>query len=98
MATSVISAVHDDDLVDFLKGLGVFSAVERGDAKCKFSGDPVNLDNLGAVFPESGDVKFVCDRPACLALLAEHRSEVRGHEPRERARADASAHGYGRSI
>jgi len=75
-----ISAVHDDDLVQFLEGLGVLAEVESGRAKCKFCRQSVDLENLAAVFPESGDVKFVCDRRGCLASLAEHRSEVRGKE------------------
>jgi hypothetical protein len=75
---SIISAVHDDDLVGFLESLGVLSDVKRGEARCKFCREVISLDNLVAVFPESGDIKFVCDRPGCLALLAEHRSELRG--------------------
>ena len=78
---NVISAVHDDDLVGFLKGLGVLAEVERGRAKCKFCREAVTLDNLAAVFPESGDVKFVCDKPGCLKKLAESRVEMRGAEP-----------------
>ncbi len=81
VAKSVISAVHDDDLVGFLDSLGVLSDLERGEVKCKFCREVINLNNLVAVFPESGDIKFVCDKPACLARLAEHRSELRGHEP-----------------
>ncbi|MGH9516017.1 MAG: hypothetical protein ACRD3P_10115 [Terriglobales bacterium] len=81
MATkSVISAVHDDDLTKFLAGLGVLSQVVNGEARCKFCRGTVTMENLVAVFPESGDIKFVCDRPGCLALLAQHRSELRGRE------------------
>lgn len=77
---SIISAVHDDDLVHFLEGIGVLAEVESGRATCKFCGQSVDLNNLIAVFPESGDIKFVCDRQGCLADLAEHRSELRGRE------------------
>jgi hypothetical protein len=95
MATSVISAVHDDDLVEFLENLGVRSVVDRGEAKCKFCREPINFDNLGAVFPESGDVKFVCDKPACLASLAEHRSELRGRESARTEQLVAEPHPHG---
>ncbi|MGD0161400.1 MAG: hypothetical protein ABSB39_02935 [Candidatus Sulfotelmatobacter sp.] len=80
MTKATISAVHDDDLVHFLDGIGVLNDVKSGNANCKFCRQSVNLENLVAVFPESGDIKFVCDRPGCLADLAEHRSEVRGKE------------------
>jgi hypothetical protein len=87
---SAISAVHDDDLVHFLDGLGVLDDVRDGKAKCKFCRQPVDLDNLAAVFPDSGDIKFVCDRRGCLADLAEHRSELRGKERPTDQRCEAS--------
>ena len=87
---SSISAVHDDDLVQFLDGLGVLADVESGSAKCKFCRQSVDLENLVAVFPESGDVKFVCDRQGCLAHLAEHRAEVRGKERPDRQQCGAA--------
>ena len=78
---STIAAVHDDNLAEFLAGLGVLTEVTNGKARCKFCHGPVTLDNLIAVFPESGDVKFVCDRTGCLPSLTEHRAELRGKEP-----------------
>ncbi|MGA8493019.1 MAG: hypothetical protein WB711_21530 [Terriglobales bacterium] len=90
---SIISAVHDDDLVGFLESLGVLSDVKRGEARCKFCREVISLDNLVAVFPESGDIKFVCDRPGCLALLAEHRSELRGRDRRDHDEHDAEPPG-----
>jgi len=75
-----IAAVHDDDLTDFLGSLGVLSDVTNGRAKCKFCGGPVTLANLVAVFPESGDIKFVCDKTGCLPSLTDHRAELRGVE------------------
>jgi len=75
-----IAAVHDDNLTDFLESLGVLSDVTNGRAKCKFCHRLVTLDNLAAVFPESGDVKFVCDNVGCLPSLTEHRAELRGTE------------------
>src|ERR1039457_7270513 len=75
-----IAAVHDDNLTEFLDSLGVLSEVTKGRAKCKFCHGPVTLDNLAAVFPESGDVKFVCDKVGCLPSLTEHRAELRGTE------------------
>ena len=77
---SLISAVHDDDLLGFLDGLGVLADVKNEKATCKFCSQSVGLENLAAVFPESGDIKFVCDRRGCLASLAEYRSELRGKE------------------
>jgi len=90
---SIIAAVHDDDLVGFLDSLGVLSDVKRGDARCKFCRQVISLDNLVAVFPESGDIKFVCDKPGCLALLGEHRSELRGMDKQGRDEREAESQG-----
>lgn len=79
-AKTSIAAVHDDDLKKFLESLGVLGDVTNGKAKCKFCRDVLTLESLAAVFPESGDVKFVCDKPGCLSSLTEHRSELRGKE------------------
>ncbi len=92
-AKSIISAVHDDDLVGFLDSLGVLSEVNSGEARCKFCHEVISLDNLVAVFPESGDIKFVCDRPGCLALLAQHRSELRGLDQPQQGEGDVKPRG-----
>jgi hypothetical protein len=45
-------------------------AVQRGQRRCKFSGDVITVSNLHAIFPESGSIKYVCDKPACVVALA----------------------------
>lgn len=80
---ATVSAVHDDDLDAFLKSLGVFPDVAAGRTRCKFCGDSVNLETLSAVFPESGDIKFVCSKPVCMTLLAEYHIETHGPELEE---------------
>ncbi len=64
-----LQAVHDDDLDGLLRDLGLLARFERGELTCKFSGDPVGRHNLHSFFPESGDVKFVCDKPECIAAV-----------------------------
>jgi hypothetical protein len=49
---NTISAVHDDDLMEFLSSLGVLSDIKNGKARCKFCHKVVTLDNLTAVFPD----------------------------------------------
>jgi hypothetical protein len=60
-----LKAVHDDDLVAYLERLGV-RAVDGVIGKCKFCGDAVTTLNLAAIFPLSGSLKVVCERPECL--------------------------------
>jgi hypothetical protein len=75
-----ISAVHDDDLIEFLEGIGVLHDVKSAKAKCKFCHDCIDLTSLALVFPEGGDIKFICYKPACLKALADYRSELRGSD------------------
>jgi hypothetical protein len=64
-----VKAVHDDQLVGYLRSLGLNPAGILG--HCKFCRDDVTVDNLAALFPESGDLKVVCHRRECLAGLQE---------------------------
>jgi len=68
--TRALTTVYDDDLVRFLTSLGELEAIEHGERRCKFSNDTITLQNLHAIFPESGAVKYVCDKPACVVALA----------------------------
>lgn len=63
-----MKAVHDDDLVGYLRTLGLDPSSSQL-ARCKFCGEPVMLENLAALFPQSGAVKLVCDRAQCLLRL-----------------------------
>ena len=68
--THALRAVHDDDLTHLLASLGELDAVQRGERRCKFSHDAITIHNLHAIFPESGSIKYVCDKPACVVALA----------------------------
>lgn len=73
-----LSAVDGDQVENFLSGLGVLNRFNAGQCKCKFCGDVVRIATLYAVFPDGGDIKFVCMKPMCIAQLVEHRSDLRG--------------------
>lgn len=75
-----LSAVHGTKVEAFLESLGVLSAFNAGECKCKFCKEPVTPSTLYAVFPDGGHIKFVCITPACIAQLVEHRSELRGKD------------------
>lgn len=67
--TGTLRAVHDDDLEKVLDALGLLEDVKAGRTRCAVCHDPVNLDNLHAVFPDGGDVKVTCSKPECVKLL-----------------------------
>jgi hypothetical protein len=64
-----VNVVHDQDLEAFLDKIGVLQDYLSGEKKCKFCKIVMTLDNLHSVFPQSGDVKFVCDKPECIREL-----------------------------
>jgi len=64
-----IKAIHDVDLVEALKKLGVYEGVRSGAYSCIICGRRIALDNLGAIV-KLDEVKFVCDDPACLYRAA----------------------------
>ena len=66
-----IKAVHDSDLLNLLKSLGIYSKFLAGKCKCKFCENQITFENLHSIFPEGGDIKFTCDRPECIRSLME---------------------------
>ena len=64
-----VKAVHDSDLLEVLKSLGVLEKVQENRATCSFCKEIVNLDNLAAVFKDGSEVKFICSKPECVSKV-----------------------------
>ena len=64
-----LQAVHDQDLEKLLEGLGILGKFKHGELKCKFCHHAITFNNLHSLFPQSGDIKFVCDSPNCVREL-----------------------------
>ena len=67
--TEEIHAVHDEDLEKIFDGLGVLSKFKRGELKCKFCNNTITFDDLHSFFPQSGDIKFVCEKASCVTEI-----------------------------
>lgn len=74
-AKETVNAVHDDKFEGFLRRLGVYGDVMNGGKKCKFCGEAVEYDHISSVFAESGDIKFVCEKPECIAKFSEYLAD-----------------------
>lgn len=61
-----IDVVHDNQLEGLLSNLGILKDITSGKVLCKFCRDVMTLDSLYSVFPESGDIKIVCNKPKCI--------------------------------
>jgi hypothetical protein len=69
--SAVLPVVHEDDLEKFLTSIGEWQEFQLGRRRCKFSDDVMTIHNLHAIFPESGAIKYACDKPSCVVALAE---------------------------
>ena len=67
---NTMQAVHDSDLVELLKSLGVYDGVTSGEYKCLFCHGKITLENIDSIMPCDGEVQFTCDNKDChLKLL-----------------------------
>ena len=68
MERKKIKAVHDFDLLKLLGTLNISKDVKKKNKKCKFCRGIVTIKNIYALFPESGDIKIVCDKKVCKCV------------------------------
>jgi len=73
---TIIRAVHDDDLEQVLRDLGLFSAVVAGEVDCAVCGNPVNLSTVGCLFSKLGEVQVTCCQEKCCAAAMATRSDA----------------------
>lgn len=64
-----VKAVWDSDLVRLLKSVGLFDTLAAGDLRCAICGRQVDLDNFGALFSDSDDVRAACDDLRCVRAV-----------------------------
>ena len=67
--TQSIHAVHDDDLEKVLERLKLLKDFQSGQISCKFCKIVITPKNLYSLFPQSGSVKFVCEKETCVKEL-----------------------------
>jgi len=65
MRKHTIRAVHEQDLEELLKSLGLSELITEGELTCGICGSIVNLDNLLCIYPSNEEVKVCCKKPEC---------------------------------
>lgn len=73
MSSGSIRAVHDDELDEVLARLGLDVQLRAGHLKCAVCGEVVTRETLQAFFPDSGTIKVLCCKPACMRALVRSR-------------------------
>jgi len=64
-----IHAVHDDDLEEFLNSIKLLGKFRSGQIKCSLCNETITRENLYSIYPDSGVIKFSCNRPECVIAL-----------------------------
>jgi len=59
-----VAAVDDAGLEALLRELGVLDSIGET-ARCVRCGDLISLDSIEAIYPEDGEVRFVCNSGKC---------------------------------
>lgn len=67
--TISVKAVYDSDLERLLKSLGILDEFVAGTFNCFVCGCPVDLDNLGSIFSDDGEVCVSCDNNRCIRTV-----------------------------
>ena len=65
MRKHIIRAVHEQDLGELLKSLGLSELMTKGALRCSICGSIVNLDNLLCIYPSGDEVKVCCKNQEC---------------------------------
>ena len=79
--TDRLHAIYDEHLEQYLQSLGLLVKVKRGQSKCKFCREPITLDNIHAIFPDSGMIHICCSNSNCVVHLSSFL-DARGSNPR----------------
>ena len=75
MSRKTINAIHDNDLLELIDKFGLTEKLNNGMLKCKFTDSVITYENLYSIFPESNNIRIVCDNPEAIKLFAEYINE-----------------------
>ncbi len=73
----ILNAIHERDIDTLLKKLNLKEDFDNEKIKCKFCNTVINKKNIYSLFPESGNIKFVCDKPECVNQMLYYIEEKR---------------------
>ena len=64
-----VKAVYDQDLKQVLEQLGILDKLITGEVNCAICNTLVDLDNLGAIFPQGEEISISCDNEKCIRIV-----------------------------
>lgn len=71
-----IRTIHDAEVIDFFRSVGVLNKLERGELRCAVCAEPLTIQTFQAAARLQGKLTFCCNRPSCYAsfILQTRRS------------------------
>lgn len=66
---NTLKAVYEDDLVGYLRSIGLYDAIVSSKQRCIFCGNKITLNNLEVIVPKGNAVNIVCSNKNCLNQL-----------------------------
>lgn len=69
-----VKAIYDQHLEQVLANLGILDKLIAGELNCAVCSCQVDLDNLGAIFPDGDEVGVSCDNDRCIRTITTHRA------------------------
>lgn len=70
-----IHAIHDYNLKEFLKNIGLLEAIEEGELRCSICGSVIDKDNFQCAYPLEGRIEVCCDKLECFQGVLERRKK-----------------------
>jgi len=64
-----VKAVYDANIVSYLKSIGFYDKIIRGEQLCLFCGNKITIENLEIIIPKDNKINFVCNNKKCLSQL-----------------------------
>lgn len=64
-----LKAVYEDDLIGYLKSIGIYDDVVGGKYLCVYCGNKITIENLEVIVPKGNKVDIVCSNKNCLNQL-----------------------------
>lgn len=74
----IIHAVHELDLDELLKNLGLLEPLDKGELKCSICGKDISRENLGCFYAGENEVKVCCANTECFEKAMATRRSTHG--------------------
>jgi len=66
MKREEIHAVHEENIDEFLRSIGLFEAIEKKELSCFCCNKKIGKDDFGCVFSYENKIRVCCDEIECL--------------------------------